>query len=215
MRQHKAILLLFALSIIALIIGVIYFGWYIKEIAALFLGLGLLAGIISHLNANEIGAAFVEGAAQLVNVAFIIALAHSILIIATDGRIIDAILFHLSGLIRGIHPVISAQLMFLVQSMINVLVPSGSGQAALSMPIMAPLSDILGLTRQTAVLAFQFGDGFTNLIIPTSGVTMGVLGLARIPFQKWFVWMLPLMIILFVAGMIMLIPPVLTNWGPF
>jgi len=215
LKSHKAILLLFALSIIALIIGVIYFGWYIKEIAALFLGLGLLAGIISHLNANEIGAAFVEGAAQLVNVAFIIALAHSILIIATDGRIIDAILFHLSGLIRGIHPVISAQLMFLVQSMINVLVPSGSGQAALSMPIMAPLSDILGLTRQTAVLAFQFGDGFTNLIIPTSGVTMGVLGLARIPFQKWFVWMLPLMIILFVAGMIMLIPPVLTNWGPF
>ncbi len=214
-KSHKAILALFAISIILLIIGVIWFGWYIKEIAALFLGLGLLAGFISHLNADEISAAFVEGAAQLVQVAFIITLAHSILIIASDGRIMDAVLYHLSSVIRGAHPLVSVQLMFLVQSMINVLVPSGSGQAALSMPIMAPLSDILGLTRQTAVLAFQFGDGFTNLIIPTSGVTMGVLGLARIPFQKWFAWALPLMIILFGVGMLLLMPPVLLHWGPF
>ncbi len=215
LKSHKAILFLFAAAIIMLIFGVIYYGWYINEIAALFLGLGLLAGIISHLKANEIGKAFVEGASQLVNVAFIIALAHSILIIATDGRILDAMLFHLAGLIHGIHPIVSAQLMFVVQSLINVLVPSGSGQAALSMPIMAPLSDILGVTRQTAVLAFQFGDGFTNLIIPTSGVTMGILGLARIPFQKWFMWMLPLQVILFVLGLLLLIPPVLTAWGPF
>ncbi len=214
-KSHKSIIWLFALAITGLIIGVIYFDWYIEEIAALFLGLGLLSGIISHLKADQIANAFVEGAAQLVNVAFIIALAHSILIIATDGRIMGAVLHHLSGLILGVHPLLSAQLMFLVQSMINVLVPSGSGQAALSMPIMAPLSDILGLTRQTAVLAFQFGDGFTNLIIPTSGVTMGVLGLARIPFQKWFVWILPLMVVFFTIGMAMLIPPVLIQWGPF
>jgi uncharacterized ion transporter superfamily protein YfcC len=213
LNSHKAILIFFAIAIIMLIVGVIYWDWYIKEIAALFLGLGLLSGMVSHLNMNEIGAAFIEGAAQLVNVAFIIALAHSILIIAADGRIIDALLFHLSALIRGMHPVLSAQLMFVVQSFINVLIPSGSGQAALSMPIMAPLSDILGITRQTAVLAFQFGDGFSNLIIPTSGVTMGVLGLARIPYQKWFAWMLPLQIIFFIIGFLLLIPPVLLNWG--
>jgi uncharacterized ion transporter superfamily protein YfcC len=171
--------------------------------------------MVSHLKVNEIGAAFIDGAAQLVNVAFIIALAHSILIIATDGHIIDALLHHLSALIGGIHPVLSAQLMFFVQSLINVLIPSGSGQAALSMPIMAPLSDIIGITRQTAVLAFQFGDGFSNLIIPTSGVTMGVLGLARIPYQKWFRWMLPLQVILFILGLLLLIPPVLLNWGAY
>jgi uncharacterized ion transporter superfamily protein YfcC len=105
--------------------------------------------------------------------------------------------------------------MFLVQSTINVFVPSGSGQAALTMPIMAPLSDLLGVTRQTAVLAFQFGDGFTNLIIPTSGVTMGVLGMARIPYEKWFAWMLPLLIIFFIVSFILLVPPVLIQWGPF
>ena len=113
------------------------------------------------------------------------------------------------------HPVFAAQLMFFVQSIINVFIPSGSGQAALVMPIMAPLGDLLGVTRQTAVLAFQFGDGFTNLIIPTSGVTMGVLGVAKIPFEKWFVWVLPLMIIFFILGLILLIPPVLMHWGPF
>ena len=83
------------------------------------------------------------------------------------------------------------------------------------MPIMAPLSDLLGLTRQTAVLAFQFGDGFTNLIIPTSGVTMGVLGMAKIPYEKWFVWMWPLLAIFFIVSFILLIPPVLMHWGPF
>ena len=96
-----------------------------------------------------------------------------------------------------------------------MFVPSGSGQAALTMPIMAPLSDLLGVTRQTAVLAFQFGDGFTNLIIPTSGVTMGVLGVARIPYQKWFGWVLSLQIIFFIVSFILLIPPVLMHWGPF
>jgi uncharacterized ion transporter superfamily protein YfcC len=105
--------------------------------------------------------------------------------------------------------------MFLVQSMINVFIPSGSGQAALIMPIMAPLSDLLSVTRQTAVLAFQFGDGFTNLIIPTSGVTMGVLGVARIPYEKWCLWMIKLQIILFTLGLLLLIPPVLMKWGPF
>ncbi len=94
----------------------------------------------------------------------------------------------------------------------NFFIPSGSGQAALTMPIMAPLGDLVGVSRQTAVLAFQFGDGFTNMIIPTSAVTMGVLSLANIPWQKWAKWILPLQVILFLIGLLLLIPPFFMNW---
>ena len=94
--------------------------------------------------------------------------------------------------------------MFLIQSALNFIVPSGSGQAALTMPILAPLSDVLGISRQTAVLAYQFGDGITNFIIPTSGVTMGILEIAKVPYNVWLKWILPLMIILFLFAFIML-----------
>jgi len=214
-KHHYLIILLFLLAIVILIAGVTQFNWYIIELSALFLGLALIAGFIGKLSANEIAETFIEGARELMIVAFIIALAKSILVLATDGQIIDAILRGLSSLVKGAHPVIAAQLMLIVQSTINVFIPSGSGQAALVMPIMAPLSDLLEVTRQTAVLAFQFGDGFTNLIIPTSGVTMGVLGIAKIPYEKWFSWMLPLQLILFITGLLLLIPPVLFQWGPF
>jgi len=214
-RSHITVLILFGIGILFLIAGVIFLDWYINEIAGLFLGLALIIGLVSHLTINQVALAFVDGARDLVKVAFIIALARSILVIASDGQIIDSILHGLSSLVGGAHPVIAAQLMFMVQSLINVFIPSGSGQAALVMPIMAPLGDLLGVTRQTAVLAFQFGDGFTNMIIPTSGVTMGVLGVAKIPFEKWFVWMLPLQIIFYIVGLLLLIPPVLMHWGPF
>ena len=211
---HKWILAIFSLSMILLVIGVMQWGWYINEIAGLFFGMALIVGLISHLSANQIAERFVAGAKDFMNVAFIIASARSILIIASDGQIMDTILYSVSHIVRGTHAVFAAQLMFLAQSVINVFIPSGSGQAALMMPIMTPLSDIIGVTRQTAVLAFQMGDGLTNMIIPTSGVTMGVLGLARIPFEKWFVWMLPLMAVFFIMALLLLIPPVLINWGP-
>jgi uncharacterized ion transporter superfamily protein YfcC len=106
-------------------------------------------------------------------------------------------------------------MMFAVQTLINFFIPSGSGQAALTMPIMAPLSDLLGITRQTAVLAFQLGDGLSNMIIPTSGVTMGVLSIAKIPYITWLRWIGQLMIIFFLLAFFVLIPPVLFGWGPF
>ncbi len=214
-KQHRLILILFAGAMLLLPIGVKYFGWYINEISALFFGLAIITGIISHLTINELAENFADGAKDFIVVAFIIAFAKSIVVIASDGQIIDSILHGLSGLVSGAHPVFAAQLMFVVQSTINVFIPSGSGQAALVMPIMSPLSDLIGVTRQTAVLAFQMGDGLTNMIIPTSGVTMGVLGVARIPYEKWFRWMLPLQIILFVMALLLLIPPVLMHWGPF
>ena len=214
-RTHMVVMLLFGMIILIMVIGVTLFQWFIAEIAAIFLALGIVGGVIARLSINEIADSFVEGAKDLVGAALVVGFARAILVIASDGQIIDTMMYVLSGMISKFHPVIAAQSMFIMQTFINFFVPSGSGQAALTMPIMAPLADLIGVTRQTAVLAFQMGDGFTNMIIPTSGVTMGVLGMARIPWQTWARWLLPIEMVLFLLGLILLVPPVLMNWGPF
>ncbi|MBU1097201.1 MAG: TIGR00366 family protein [Bacteroidetes bacterium] len=211
-NKHKIVLFTFLLGLFVLVFGVLKYEWFIEEICAVFFMTGIAVGFMGRLKVKEITDSFISGAKDLIGTAIVIALARGILIIATDGKIIDTILFSLASAIKGLHPVVSGQAMFVVQSLINFFVPSGSGQAALTMPIMAPLGDLVGVTRQTAVLAFQFGDGFSNLIIPTSAVTMGVLTLAEIPWEKWVRWMLPLQIILFIVGLLLLIPPYITNW---
>ncbi len=205
--KHKLVLLIFLLGLIVLVVGVIEFGWYIAEISAVFFATGIAVGIAGRLGVNEITDSFMQGAKDLMATALIVALARAILIIATDGRIIGTILNALSDPIESLHPVVSSYAMFLIQSLLNFFVPSGSGQAALTMPIMAPLGDLVGVARQTAVLAYQFGDGFSNLIIPTSAITMGVLTLAEIPWDKWAKWMIKLQLIFILLGLILLIPP--------
>lgn len=211
-KHHKRVLWIFLAGLAVLIFGVLQYQWFIKEICAVFLVTGMVVGIVGKLGINEITDAFIDGAKQLIGTALIIALARGIFIVADDGKIVDTILFALSGVIEEFHPVISSHAMFMVQSFLNFFVPSGSGQAALTMPIMAPLSDLAGVSRQTAVLAYQFGDGFSNLIIPTSAITMGVLSLAGIPWEKWARWMLPLQIIFIILGIILLIPPFIFGW---
>ena len=143
----------------------------------------------------------------MIGACLIVGFCKGILVVTTDGKIIDTILNAMAQLLDGMPAVICVQAMFLFQSALNFFVPSGSGQAALTMPIMAPLSDLLGISRQNAVLAFQFGDGFSNLVIPTSGVTMGVLSIAKIPYGNWLKWIAPLMGIYFVAAMCFLAAP--------
>ncbi|MBK6266886.1 putative basic amino acid antiporter YfcC [Marivirga sp. S37H4] len=206
---RKIILILFALTIVLLIYGVNEWDWYINEIAALFVGLGIFSAVLGRLKMQKTIDAFIEGAKDLMPAALVVALSKGMLILATDGKIIDTILYNLAGLADGMPGYLSIQVMFLVQSLFNFFLPSGSGQAALTMPIMAPLSDLLGIGRQTAVLAFQFGDGISNLIIPTSGVTMGVLSIAKIPYEKWLKWSLPIIIAFTILAMLLLIPPVL------
>lgn len=210
--RHKWVLWTFALGIAVLIFGVLRYHWYIEEISAVFLATGIGVGVVGRLSIKQITDSFIDGAKALVGTAMIIALARGILVVAQDGHIIDTMLHSLSSVVENLHPVVSSQMMFLVQSALNFFVPSGSGQAALTMPIMAPLADLVGVTRQTAVLAFQLGDGFSNLIIPTSAVTMGVLTLADIPWEKWAWWILPLEGIYLLVGFIMLIPPYLMQW---
>ena len=192
--------------------GVLKLGWYIEEISAVFLATGLACGLVGRLGRNDAVDAFLSGSTALLSTALIIALARSILVIAEQGKIIDTFLHGFSSILDHLPAVVCAQIMFLVQTVLNFFVPSGSGQAALTMPIMAPLGDLVGVSRQTAVLAFQFGDGFSNLIIPTSAVCMGVLALGGIPWEKWARWVLPLQLFFVLTGMVLLIPPFFMGW---
>lgn len=209
--RHKAVLITFALSLIMIVVGVIELDWYIEEISAAFFIMGVVVGIIGGLKVDEFTKAFIDGAKDLVGTALIVALARATLVISRDGQIIDTVLYGLSPFIQSSSPIFASQKMFMVQAVINFFVHSGSGQAALTMPIMAPLADLAGVSRQTAILAFQFGE-YTNIIIPTSAVTMGALSMAKVPWEKWAKWVLSLMIILFVLGFILLVPPNLIGW---
>ena len=202
--NHKLVLTVFGGAMLFLIYGVLAFGWFITEIGALFLGTGIACGFAGRLKLGEMAESFKKGAQGMIGVALIIGCARAILVIANDGKILDVMLYNLSGLVANVHPIFAAQAMFVTQCIINFFVHSGSGQAALTMPIMAPLADAVGITRQTAVLAFQFGEGWINPILPTSGVTMGVLGMAQIPWEKWFRWMLPLQVYFFFVALILL-----------
>ncbi|KMW70719.1 TIGR00366 family protein, partial [Limnoraphis robusta] len=153
------------------------------------------------------------GAKEMMMACLIVGFCKGILIVATEGKIIDTILFQITQTVESLPTVISVQAMFWFQAILNFFVPSGSGQAALTMPIMAPLSDLLGISRQTAVLAFQMGDGLNNLIIPTSGVTMGVLSIAKIPYEIWLRWIMPLMVYLFLGAMFFLFVAVKIGWS--
>lgn len=213
-NPQKWVLAVFASGFVFMIFGILKFHWYIYEIAGIFLAMGVFAGIFGRLKVDEIGQSFVEGAKDMINAALIIGTARAILVVATDGRILDTMLAGMAGSISAFHPVMSAGLMFLSQCVINFFIHSGTAQAALTIPVMAPLGDLVGITRQTAVLAFQMAE-YINPILPTSGVTMGILGLAGLRWEKWAKWLVPLLLVWVAFALICLIPPVLMKWGPF
>jgi uncharacterized ion transporter superfamily protein YfcC len=210
--RHKAVLAIFALALGAMVIGVVKFDWYIDEIAALFLSMAIIVGIVGRLGPDNWVAAFMQGAKDLAPTALVIAVARGTMILARDAHIIDTMLHGLMPLVQSSHPVFAAQKMYLIQSVINFFIHSGTGQAALTMPIMAPLADLVGVTRQTAILAFQLGELSTPMI-PTSGITVGVLALARVPWLTWAKWMIPLQLIYLALALALLVPPCLMQWG--
>jgi len=194
------VLLTLVLGIGLTVFGVEVYGWYMTELAAVFLGIGILSAIFGRLSLEKSASAFTNGAADLIGAALVVAFSAGIVIVMGEAQILDTVLNAVAGILGSTYSVVAAVSMFLVQVCINFFVPSGSGQAALTMPIMAPLADLIGIERQTAVLAFQFGDGIGNMIIPTSAVTMAVLGIANIPWGRWARWVLPLMVVLHVVA---------------
>ncbi|MET1179486.1 SLC13 family permease [Peribacillus simplex] len=214
-KRHSAALIILLVNFILLVYGVIKLGWYISEIGGLFLLSGIIMGLIGGLTPSKMANGFISGAGDMVSGALIIGIAQTILVIITSGGMLDTILYYAAGLVEQLPPAINAIGMFIVQLFLNFIVPSGSGQAALTMPIMAPLADLMGVTRQTAVLAFQLGDGISNMIFPTSGVLLAGLAVAGISFTKWVKWVFPYLLIQVAVAIIFLIIAQSIQYGPF
>lgn len=214
-NRHKLVLLVFLVGMAILAFGVVKLGFYITELTAVFLIIGVFSGIVGGMTIDKIASEFVEGAKEMAYGALVIGLATSIMVVMNEGRIMDTIINGLASLVQGLPPVFSAIGMFIVQTIISIVIPSGSGMAAATMPIMAPMADLVGITRQTAVLAFQFGDAFTNVFSPTSGYFMAALAIGGIQWSKWIKWVLPLFIAWNIVAGIFLAVAVTIGYGPF
>ena len=212
---HQAVALVCLAFLGVMIYGVMKLDFYITELAAVFLAMGIVGGLVGRLGPNQIAMHFVAGCRDIVFGALVVGVARAILVVLQDGQIIDTIIHGLANGVSIFPKGLAAVGMFWVQSIINFFIPSGSGQAAATMPIMAPLADLLGITRQTAVLAFHYGDGFSNSIIPTSASLMGVLAMAHVPYEKWFRFIWPLMVIWTIIGSVMCYIAAVINLGPF
>lgn len=204
-HRHLLVLLAAVGTLMALIAGIVWLEWYLTELGALFLALGLVAAAIARLSPNDTAQAFIDGATQMTGTALLIGFARSIALILEDGMVLHTIVQGLALPLSLAPASVSAVGMLLIQSLLNFFIPSGSGQAYATMPIMAPIGDLLDIQRQVTVLAYQFGDGFTNMIIPTNAVLMGILGLAGIPYARWFRFIMPLILKLLAASAIALI----------
>ncbi|MBS4191894.1 YfcC family protein [Bacillus sp. FJAT-49705] len=213
--RHKWVLIIFLLNFVVLIFGVIKYGWYITEIAGLFLLFGIIIGLVGKLSSSDIAENFIKGAGNIISGALVIGVAHAILVLFNSANLTDTILYYAAQAIDSIPPTLTAVGMFIFQLCLNFLVPSGSGQAALTMPIMAPLADLVGVTRQTAVLAYQFGDGMSNIFFPTVGFFMAGLALAGIPWGRWIKWVFPFFLIQITIGIMALIIAQVIQYGPF
>ncbi|CAM3542451.1 putative basic amino acid antiporter YfcC [Parendozoicomonas haliclonae] len=209
------VLLTIAATMVWVIWGVLMHGWYLSEIASQFFAMGFVVGLIgvvyrlNGMTANDAASAFKEGASMMMAPALLVGFAKGVLLLLGGGmdtpNTLNTILHGFGSVLSGFPGWLSAWLMYVFQSCFNFFVTSGSGQAALTMPLMAPLADISGVTRQVAVLTFQLGDGFTNLIVPTSASLMATLGVCRVDWRDWakFVW--KFVLLLFVISSVIVI----------
>ena len=204
--RRKAILIVFVIAIIFLVYAVVTWGWYMDEIAALFFVMSWIVALIDkNLGFNSYAETLGKGMADVAGGALVVGFARGILVVMTDGNILHTILHSCAGFLEKLPSMVSAVGMYIFQCLLNFIVPSGSGQAAVSMPIMAPLSDLVGVTRQTACIAFQLGDGISNIFTPTSGYFMAGLALAKIPWAKWAKLILPLIGLQYLLGAVFVV----------
>ena len=213
--RHVLVILTFAGSLAYIIHGVMKKGWGIGEMTPVFLAMGISGGLIGGRNPSRIAKDFVAGAQTLVFGALIIGIARGILIVLQKGMVLDSMVYGLAHVLQKLPKPLTLIGMYIMHIILNVFIPSGSGQAAATMPIMTPLADLTGVTRQCAVLAFQLGDGITNSCNPTSSNMNGYLSLAKISYPQWLKFITPLIGILLLDGLIFLLVAQAINYGPF
>jgi uncharacterized ion transporter superfamily protein YfcC len=179
-------------------------GWWLAEMGGGFLLIGIIAAAAARLSVAQATEAFVKGAEEMVVAALVVGFARGIQVVLDDARVMDTLINSAAGILQTFPRFMAAEGMLFFQATLNFFIPSGSGQAAVTMPLMAPLADVLGITRQTAVFAFTCGDGFSNSIIPTSGVLMAMLSLAKVPYEKWLRFVFPIFVQLILLSSVFL-----------
>ena len=190
-KREAATLLVILACLVWIFYGFLKQGWGNTQLTGVFLLMGIVVALIFGWSPDKIAVEFINGCKDIVFGAMIVGVAKAVLIVMQDGKIIDTIIYFLSSQLDGLPPLISATGMLIIQTLINFVIPSGSGQAATIIPLMAPLGDLMGLTREVTVLCFQFGDGFSNLLWPTANIAIGC-GIAGVPLNKWWKFFLPL-----------------------
>jgi uncharacterized ion transporter superfamily protein YfcC len=204
-NSRIAILIIFFLGLAVFVWGASTHGWYIHELNSIFFAIGLIAAVIARMGPGEVSRTFLEGCAKMTAPALIVGFARAIAVVLEDGQIIDSIVMSIASALEGFPSEVAAIGMLIVQSLTNFFIPSGTGQAFVTMPIMSPLATLTGVPQQTAVLAFQFGDGFTNMIVPTSALVMGALALGKVPYTAWFRFVAPLMVKIMLLAAVFLV----------
>ena len=214
-EKHYLVLLIVIACFVLLVYGSQNWKWKLQENAAMFIWMGVLSGFAYGFGPSKIAEEFTKGARKLVYGALMIGMANGISLILADGKILDTTVQYLGGLLVALPSYLQAAGMFLMQLLINGLITSGSGQAAATMPIMLPVADIIGTTKQTAVLGFNFGDGLSNYILPTSSALMGFIAMVGISYSNWMKFMWRLFLIWIVVGAVLVIIANSINYGPF
>jgi uncharacterized ion transporter superfamily protein YfcC len=213
--RRVGVLVVLVAAIVFLVVGALRWDWGLLEMGGLFLGVAVAAGVIGGLGANRTAEVFVEGLSAMTGGALVVGLARATLVLLDHARVTDTILHALASGVSHLPGWATVSGIYAVQVALSYLVPSGSGQAALTMPILAPLGDLVGVTRQTSVLAYQFGDGFSNIFTPTSGYFMAGLALIKVPWTKWVRFLWPLQVMWLAAGLVLLLIAHAIHWGPF
>lgn len=203
--ENWSVIGVFVLGLGAILYGVFNLNWYINEISAIFLMVTLATGIIAKMGATNLSETILKAVAYVAPGAFMVGFATTIKVLMEMGHISDTISFHLSEILKTLPLYLSAIGMSVSQSVINFFIPSGSGQALATLPVMLPLGEVIGLSRQTTILAFQIGDGVSNLLNPTLGGLIAMLSMCRVPLNKWFRFIFPVAIIVFLISAIALV----------
>ena len=202
-------------TVLFLITGAMGYGWYLPEICALFTAMAIAIGFSADYSADTIAREFVAGAKDIFSAALIIGFASGIVVILENGNVIDTMLTSLAAGLQGVGSFLSLGFMYMIETFMNLFIPSASAKATATIPIFAQLSDMIGVSRQSTVLAFQFGDGFTNMITPCSGVLMAVLSVAKIPYTKWVKWVWKFILFLVLLGFVLLLPTLFVEFPGF
>ncbi|GGO69847.1 YfcC family protein [Bowmanella pacifica] len=211
--RHQLILLGFVASLVTAVWGIATKGWYLYELGGVFIAWGIYTTLVGQIGADVAANRFIDGVKDLASTAMLIGVARGIALILEDGQVLHSLVYGMSLPLSYLGAELAAVGMLIIQTILNLFIPSGSGQAYVTMPLMAPVGDLIGVTRQVAVLAYQFGDGFSNMIIPTNAVLMGIIGMAGVPYHLWFRFCLPLLMKLMLAAAVVLMLAVTFGYG--